>query len=413
MRVKTMRPPTLKLTVLIAVTLTAFLVGFAGFARASTNVLTNPGAETGNLNGWTVYNDHNNGWGLRTFPVRSGTYGFASSYYNRGDPNDYDNLSQLINLTAQGYTAAFLDSAPNIYAGSYVIGVDGRGSGDYADPYYVKVQLMDENQAVIQTYYTGILAGTSDWVESAHDFTGYGSGARYVYFEQGGKDTEWWAGQFGACFDDAYVYVVSSLSASFGTNPEDNYTSNSRNATFDFKCAGTANVSTIQLWTNFSGVWAANYSNSSYVNNSWLNVTVAGIPDGSFVWGVWCNDSASNSAWTAANRTLVVDATPPSAVVYVSPTPLNGSYRNYNYSFVNVTFSEANPDSCVFDYVYSNSTERNLTMTRAGNNCFFNVTTQPDGQANFTVYVNDSAGNWGANTTYYRFFIDTTAPVGL
>jgi len=40
-------------------------------------------------------------------------------------------------------------------------------------------------------------------------------------------------------------------------------------------------------------------------------------------------------------------------------------------------------------------------MTRSGTNCWFNVTAQSDGEANFTVYVNDTAGHWGSNTSYY------------
>jgi hypothetical protein len=52
-----------------------------------------------------------------------------------------------------------------------------------------------------------------------------------------------------------------------------------------------------------------------------------------------------------------------------------------------------------------------MTLTTGANPyCEFNVTNQTQGQANFTVYVNDSAGNLGANTTYYYFVVDTAPP---
>ncbi|MCX6742498.1 MAG: right-handed parallel beta-helix repeat-containing protein [Candidatus Pacearchaeota archaeon] len=93
-----------------------------------------------------------------------------------------------------------------------------------------------------------------------------------------------------------------------GTNPIDNYNSSSSSVTFDIQCSDNIGVSTIQLWTNTTGNWSANYSNSSYANNTWLNITVAGIPSGlnyNYKWAVWCNDSAGNTNITQ-NRTLNV-----------------------------------------------------------------------------------------------------------
>jgi len=103
------------------------------------------------------------------------------------------------------------------------------------------------------------------------------------------------------------VIVDLAPVASFGTNPVDNYNSNSSSITFDLKCSDNIAVHTIQLWTNTTGVWQANYSNSSYANNTWINITVNGIPDGTnHKWAVWCNDSAGNSNITN-NRTFNVD----------------------------------------------------------------------------------------------------------
>jgi outer membrane autotransporter protein len=52
----------------------AALVGIAlaAPAQAQTNLVVNPGAETGNFSGWTT----NTGWGVWTTPVHSGTYAF-------------------------------------------------------------------------------------------------------------------------------------------------------------------------------------------------------------------------------------------------------------------------------------------------------------------------------------------------
>ena len=41
-----------------------------------------------------------------------------------------------------------------------------------------------------------------------HIFSGYGSGLRYIYFEDGGKDREYWAGQYEPALDAASVTIA-------------------------------------------------------------------------------------------------------------------------------------------------------------------------------------------------------------
>jgi Zn-dependent metalloprotease/subtilisin-like proprotein convertase family protein len=109
-------------------------------------------------------------------------------------------------------------------------------------------------------------------------------------------------------------YYNLSVNISRG-NPVDYYNDTDGNVTFDFKCSSSNTLSVIQLWTNTTGIWHANYSNSSSTNNTWLNITRSYIPDGSYIWGVYCRDSGGNYERTE-NRTFVVDvATPPMVVL--------------------------------------------------------------------------------------------------
>jgi hypothetical protein len=117
------------------------------------------------------------------------------------------------------------------------------------------------------------------------------------------------------------TFSINMPVPSQGTNPVDNYNDNDGSVTFDMKCYNGVNVSMIQLWTNTTGTWAANYSNSSYTKDTWLNITVLGITNGqNYRWQVWCNDTSGYSAVTA-NRTFNVDKNPP---VVTLDTPENG-----------------------------------------------------------------------------------------
>jgi len=104
--------------------------------------------------------------------------------------------------------------------------------------------------------------------------------------------------------------AVSRITALFGTNPinNNNYDSDSQNITFDFKCSFNSSVSYIQLWTNSTGTWHANYTNNSYTNGTWLNITINEIPEGIYKWAVFCNTSNS-SDWTNTNRTFIINLT--------------------------------------------------------------------------------------------------------
>ncbi|MCX6742561.1 MAG: hypothetical protein NTX24_05340 [Candidatus Pacearchaeota archaeon] len=114
------------------------------------------------------------------------------------------------------------------------------------------------------------------------------------------------------------TFSFSALNASQGTNPVNGYNSTNSSITFDFKCSDSYNVSTIQLWTNINGTWQANYTNSSYINNTWLNITIAEISQGlNYNWTVWCNNTNGSTNITT-NRTFLVDTTNP-VVTSVAP----------------------------------------------------------------------------------------------
>jgi len=125
-----------------------------------------------------------------------------------------------------------------------------------------------------------------------------------------------------AWIDNFLVQITTpdlGVTADFGTNPVEEYNDGDGSITFDMKCTqGNNPISMIQLWTNTTGTWKANYSNSSYSSGDWLNITVAGIPNGqNYKWAVWCNDTSSLDDWTDTNRTFIVDSTPRLNVQYV------------------------------------------------------------------------------------------------
>lgn len=165
------------------------------------NLITNPSGETGDLSGWTVLQSGGSGWTAATGDPKIHLFGqdvFITSY-------SLCTRSQLLDLTTLGYTQAQLDAAPPITVREWYHG----GGYNTADSYYLKVELRDGSNTVLASLNDGATMTTTNgnWQSSAQTFMSYGAGLRYVYFEDGGHDTEFWTGQYGASMDGASAVV--------------------------------------------------------------------------------------------------------------------------------------------------------------------------------------------------------------
>ncbi len=176
--------------------------------------------------------------------------------------------------------------------------------------------------------------------------------------------------------------------ASFGTNPVDNYNDSDGSVTFDMKCSDNLGISTISLYGNWSGTWEANYSNSSYTNDTWLNVSVTGIPDGTnYQWQVWCNDTSSLEDWIGNNRTFTIDTISP-----YDNNPINAEYVQNTAETIGWILYDSYFSG--YYYILRNSSIQNTTASW-NNNTILNVfvNTSALGLWNYTILYNDSLGN--------------------
>ena len=178
------------------------------------NLLQNPGGETGDLSGWQILSSGGDGWASgKGDPVIQlfGALHFTTSF-------GWDGRSQLLDLTTLGFTQQELDAAPPITVREWYHG----GGYSTADSYYLGVELRDTNGTVLASYNKGTQASptvtNATWQMATQTFSGYGTGLRYVYFEDGGQDTEFWAGYYGAAMDAASVVVGSGVQVRFSND---------------------------------------------------------------------------------------------------------------------------------------------------------------------------------------------------
>ena len=158
-------------------------------------LLDNPDASRGDLSGWNIVENGGNGWTVW------GNHQFVTSF-------EWGRRTQTIDLYAKGFSASVLASAPPIQ-------ISEQFSRTYCpDQYYLKVELLDASMNVVSTFDTGVVQQTGpcewsvDWQTVAHVFTGYGPNVRYVRWEDGGKDSEWWWGHYGTAMKGGVVSVL-------------------------------------------------------------------------------------------------------------------------------------------------------------------------------------------------------------
>ncbi|OQX36979.1 MAG: hypothetical protein B0D91_07865, partial [Oceanospirillales bacterium LUC14_002_19_P2] len=182
-------------------------ISTVGTSRWSDNLVTNPSAVSGTT-GWTVTNTGGDGWTIRGDSHDGDGTTWGTSH---GDTSK----AQNIDLVANGYTAEYLDSAPEISVSEWYKQYYGDG-----DTYRLIVELRDINGDAIATFDTSTLNATTSWQEASHTFQNYGAGVRSIFIEHTGNDGEGWENQWGTLIDDTSIRIANEVNLS-GSGSDD------------------------------------------------------------------------------------------------------------------------------------------------------------------------------------------------
>jgi hypothetical protein len=183
-----------------------------------------------------------------------------------------------------------------------------------------------------------------------------------------------------------HFYVDNTAPLISLATPENNTWSNNSNINFifNFTDALSPNAS-CSLYINGS----LNQTNNSVINGSETIFSVSGLGEGAHSWYINCTDLAGNTK-QSEKRTINIDTIAPQ-IAFISPTPANGASQTAKTFVINVSHNESNP---AWLLIYLNS---NLVWNGSynGSNGFTNWTTPTlaDGNYNYQVCANDSAGN--------------------
>lgn len=232
---------------------------------------------------------------------------------------------------------------------------------------------------------------------------------------------------------DNFLYVTSGVDACFYaielradslTNitlsfPYENYvnsTSQYVNLTFNATILDNDTLSNCSLWTNYSGTWSLNQTQSIGGISNITSFNLTNLNNKSFIWNIQCYDIYNNSGWASINRTVILNWTPKppvidSVTVDDGILPIGeiilsvGSIR-----FVNCTVTASHSESvsnilnasAIFYYYLNKSSDpddNNVHYTNNSCNPIMNTSLSKTFLCGFNVLYYANNGTWYCNAT--------------
>jgi|GEM_PF-4043006 len=168
------------------------------------------------------------------------------------------------------------------------------------------------------------------------------------------------------------------------------------------------NLDTCILYGNWSGTFTADLINDTVSSGleTTLNKT---LPDGNFLWNIYCNDSAGRFNFSSPNQTIFMDTTRPYWYQNTSSPLPPIIYDPLVIIELNVTWNDTNTIANVtFEGNFSGE-YTNISLPSKGIAVYnYSVTSLAAGSYFYRWHANDSLGN-SNSTPWFRYTIDRTA----
>ena len=202
------------------------------------------------------------------------------------------------------------------------------------------------------------------------------------------------------------TFGISTVGPAITLNyPTDNKYLNNRTTYFNFTSVDLDGLSQCQLYGNWSGTWAKNFTWVNPTNNT-MNFTIINLIEGRYKWNIWCNDTLGNPSWALTNFTVNIDLTNPNVTINRITTILDSKA---------ITFNSTNSDNfglntCKYSIYNSlgviDALNENVSFTCSNQE----VSAVVSAYDTYTlrVYAKDLAGNEIYNT---KTFTVSTTPV--
>ncbi|XP_012577656.1 PREDICTED: F-box only protein 6 isoform X2 [Condylura cristata] len=178
------------------------------------NLLRNPRAEEG-MTSWQIDSNGGDKWKVESTPGGHGTM-FPDSSVEKYFVTSYEMClkSQMVDLKAEGYWEELLDTyRPDIIVKDWF-----AARSDCGCTYCIRVHLTSANYIVLASFEPPPVTieqwSDARWREVSHTFSDYPPGVRYILFQHGGHDTQFWAGWYGPRVTNSSIIISPKMTRS-------------------------------------------------------------------------------------------------------------------------------------------------------------------------------------------------------
>ncbi|XP_028920323.1 F-box only protein 6 [Ornithorhynchus anatinus] len=175
------------------------------------NLIRNPCAEE-ELGSWLIDENGGDNWNIENLPGEHGQE-FPDPRVRKYFVTSYGLClkSQIINLKEEGYWDELLDNIkPAIVVEDWF-----AARHDCGCKYRIWVQLLSADFIVLDSFHPEPVVieqwSDAEWRKVSHTFSNYPAGVRYIRFQHGGKDTQFWAGWYGPRVTNSSITVEPEL----------------------------------------------------------------------------------------------------------------------------------------------------------------------------------------------------------
>ncbi|MEM2873973.1 MAG: PGF-pre-PGF domain-containing protein [Candidatus Nanoarchaeia archaeon] len=196
--------------------------------------------------------------------------------------------------------------------------------------------------------------------------------------------------------------------------PPDNYyndTSQYVDLTFNASVTDDYALVNCSLWHNYTGTWHNNQTQTVTGTSNVTNFTLNDLTNKTFIWNIECYDNASQSAFAAANRTVILNWTPPNQAPQITLNqPANNTQFNDTQD-INFNFTAIDDQNTTLSCSIYLDDNLNQTNNSVQNNTLTNFLIQGIGYGSHNWSINCTDGELN-NISETRFFsiADTIAP---
>jgi len=191
---------------------------------------------------------------------------------------------------------------------------------------------------------------------------------------------------------DSATFTVSLTAPAITLNYPSNktYFNNKSNIYFNYTATDSNGLSVCELWGDWTGVWHKNYTWSGPASGL-MNSTFLTVPEGSFKWNIFCNDTTNAGRFSNTNFTFITDETLPSLNINLITT----NAGSQTITFTN-TITDTNLDTTKCKYTILNSSgsvdglNNNISFTC---NSGTSATVSAYGTYNLQILASDLANN--------------------